>query len=82
MPTRFVVRKPRDLGAAVAEARRLRGMSQEELARATGVDRTYLARVEAGLSVLLVARVLRLLRRLGAEVVVLLPDDEEPHGRP
>jgi transcriptional regulator with XRE-family HTH domain len=44
------------------------------LAAASGVERSYLARMEAGLTVVLLDRALRVLRRLGADVVVELPD--------
>jgi CRP-like cAMP-binding protein len=50
-------------------------MTQEQLADATGIERTYVARLETGLSTLLVQRLLRLLRRLGAELVVVLPEE-------
>jgi transcriptional regulator with XRE-family HTH domain len=73
----MLVRSSGDLGAAIAEARLLRGLTQEQLATESGIDRTYLARLESGASVQLLERSLKLLRRLGAEVVVTLP---EPHG--
>jgi transcriptional regulator with XRE-family HTH domain len=73
MGTTWTLRSPADLGAAIAEARRRRGLSQEQLADFAGVERTYLARLEAGSSVLLLERALRLLRRLGAEVTVTMP---------
>ena len=71
----FVVRSGSDLGAAVAEARRRAGLTQQELAERVDLDRTYLARLEAGGSVQLLDRALLLLRRLGAEVTVQLPAD-------
>jgi transcriptional regulator with XRE-family HTH domain len=67
------VRSTRDLGAAIAEARQLRGLTQEELAEATQVDRSYLARIENGRSVILLDRIFRLLRRLGVEITLTLP---------
>ena len=70
----MMIRRPADLGLALAEARGTRGLSQAQLADAVGIDRTYLARLEAGMTTILVTRLLRLLRRLGAEVVVVLPD--------
>ena len=66
------VRSARDLGAAIAEARQQHGLTQEELAEATGVERSYLARIESGRSVILLERIFRLLRRLGVEVTVTL----------
>ena len=70
----FLVRSAGDLGKALQQARLASGMTQEELSEATGVDRTYLARMESGLSVLLLERLMRLLRHTGAEVTVTLPD--------
>jgi transcriptional regulator with XRE-family HTH domain len=70
----FTVRDGKDLGRAVREARLSAGLTQEELAERAGLERTYLARMESGLSVLLLERALRTLRRLGAEVTVLLPE--------
>lgn len=71
---RIEIRRAEDLGLAVSEARRALGMTQLELAEQSGVERTYLAKLEAGLSTLLLERSLRLLRRLGARLVVELPD--------
>lgn len=68
------VRSPRDLGAVVAEARQLRGWTQMDLAESTGVERSYLARIETGASVIMLDRVFRILRRLGVEVTVTFPD--------
>ena len=70
----FLVRSAGDLGRALQLARLVSGMTQEELSEATGVDRTYLARMESGQSVLLRERLMRLLRYTGAEVTVTLPD--------
>jgi HTH-type transcriptional regulator/antitoxin HipB len=70
------IRSARDLGAAIAEARQRRGLTQEELSEATRVDRTYLARIVTGRSVILLDRIFRLLRRLGVEVTVTLPEEE------
>lgn len=74
----FHVRSGEDLGAAVREARLSAGLTQEQLAEATSTERTYLTRLESGLSVLFLDRALRLLRHLGAEVTVTLR--ETPRG--
>lgn len=79
MPKPFLVRSGADLGRAVQVARLAAGLTQEELAAQTAVERTYLARLESGLSVLLLDRVMRLLRHLGAEVVVQMPESKH-HG--
>lgn len=72
-PRLYAVRRGSDLGAAVAEARRARGLTQAELAAQLGVDRTYVAAIERGRSNRLMDHLLRALRRLGAEVVVTWP---------
>lgn len=75
MVRRVEVRRPQDLGLALSEARRAAGLTQSALAGSCAVDRTYLARLESGVSTLLVSRLLRLLRRVDARLVVELPDD-------
>ena len=79
MPTNetWRVASGEDLGRALAGVRRRRGLSQEEAAGVIGVQRSYLAEIEAGRSVQMVDRVLRLLRRMGAEVTVTLPRSED-----
>lgn len=74
MTRTFTVRTGKDLGGAVREARLASGMTQEQLAEQTGLERSYLARMEAGLSVVLLDRAMRALRLLGAEVVVTFPE--------
>ena len=84
MQRQMKVRTGADLGAAVAEARRARSLTQLELADSVNLDRTYLARIEAGISVQMLDRTLRLLRRLGAEVTVTItiPDPTTPPSAP
>ncbi len=49
-------------------------MTQGDLAKIAGVERTYLARIEAGASVFFLDRALRMLRRMGATVTVTMAD--------
>jgi transcriptional regulator with XRE-family HTH domain len=72
------IRRAEDLGLAVAEARRASGLTQVQLAEQSGVERTYLAKLEAGLNTLLLDRSLRLLHRLGARLVIEFPDTGLP----
>lgn len=74
----WVIRSPADLGRAIAGVRAERGVTQEQLAEETGIDRSYLARLEAGATTLVVERALRVLRRMGATVTVTLSDDDGP----
>lgn len=70
------VRDPADLGRTIAGVRRERGLTQEGLAGAIGVDRGYLARLEAGASPLVLERSIRALRRMGATITVSLPRED------
>jgi HTH-type transcriptional regulator/antitoxin HipB len=74
------VRSPDDLGRAIAGVRSRRGLTQEQLAVEVGIDRSYLARLEAGSSALVLERALRALRRMGAQVTITLPHDEDADG--
>jgi transcriptional regulator with XRE-family HTH domain len=73
----WTVRSSADLGRAIAGARSARGMTQQELAKEATVDRSYLARLEAGATKLALERTLRLFRRLGATVTVTITLDDE-----
>lgn len=80
---RVEIRRPEDLGLAVSEARHSAGLTQVQLSRLSGVERTYLAKIESGVSTLLVVRLLNLLRRLDARLIVELPGEPEgPGGDP
>lgn len=71
MTRRWIVRSGPDLGRALSGLRQLRGMTQAELAAATGIERTYLARLEAGHATRMVDRLVEAVRALGAELVVV-----------
>ncbi len=73
----WIVRSPSDLGRAIAGIRTVRGLRQEDLAIETGIDRTYLAKLEAGASSIQLERMLRALRRMGATVMVTVAEN---HG--
>jgi transcriptional regulator with XRE-family HTH domain len=49
-------------------------LRQEDLATQTGIDRTYLAKLEAGASSIQLERALRALRRMGATVTITLAE--------
>jgi transcriptional regulator with XRE-family HTH domain len=77
-PITWTVRSGEDLGRAVAEVRRERGMTQAELAKAMGVSRGYLAQLETGKSGRLLNLLVRVLRRLDAEISVSFAPDQDP----
>jgi transcriptional regulator with XRE-family HTH domain len=66
----FQVRHPADLGTAVTEFRVLKGLSQSDLARQVGLNRTYLSNVERGEVPLYVERLIALLDTLGLTVTI------------
>ncbi len=72
----WIVRSPADLGRAIAGVRAERGLTQESLALEAGIDRSYLARLEAGAATLALERALRALRRMDATVTVTLTADD------
>lgn len=62
------------IGAALREARLTRGVTQEELAQALGVNRTTIARYESGLRSLPVSVLPRLAALLAVRITDLVPD--------
>jgi transcriptional regulator with XRE-family HTH domain len=59
-----------ELGRALARARRKRGLTQQQLAARLYMQRSYLARMEAGLATDQVKRTFAVLRELGFELAV------------
>ena len=77
MATRtWTVRSSDDIGRAVADIRRARGMTQTELAEQGGLTRVWLAKLETGHTTPVLDHLLRLLRRLGATVTITFGDDD------
>jgi transcriptional regulator with XRE-family HTH domain len=72
----WTIRSGADFGRAIAAIRGRRGLTQETTAELVGVPRTYLTRIETGMTVILIERILRILRRLGAEVTVSFSSDK------
>lgn len=68
---RFVVRSPEDLGRAIGELRRAQGLTQEQMATHAGTSRDWIAQLERGRMSRSFAIMLRLIRRLGGELVVI-----------
>ena len=71
----WTIRQSEDLGRAIAGVRHAQGLTQEKAARLTAMDRTYLSRLESTRSERL-DRALRTLRRMGAEVYVVMNSDD------
>jgi transcriptional regulator with XRE-family HTH domain len=68
--TPFRVYTPAALGTALRHYRRQAGLSQDELAERTGLNRTYLSALEQGKETEQVKRLLRVLKQLGVRVTL------------
>lgn len=68
---------PAELGRALARVRQSRGLNQETLAARLGIHRSYLARMEAGLSTEQFQRTFAFLREMGMELAIV---EKEPRG--
>jgi HTH-type transcriptional regulator / antitoxin HipB len=67
----FRIYSPESFGAAIRHYREQAGLTQQELADLTGIDRTYLVRLERGTAQSeQLRRILRVLRQLGVRVVL------------
>ncbi len=61
------------IGVALREARLTQGFTQDELARALGVNRTTIARYESGIRSLSISALLRISHALAVPATVLVP---------
>ncbi len=68
---------PAELGRALARARHSRGLNQETLAARLGIHRSYVARMESGLSTEQLQRTFAILREMGMELAIV---EKEPRG--
>lgn len=62
------------LGARIRDARKMKGLSQEELAFQAGLDRTYISAVERGRRNIAVINLAKIARALGTTCAVLLQE--------
>jgi transcriptional regulator with XRE-family HTH domain len=67
---RLDIRRPEDFGTAVAEFRTLQGISQADLARLVGLNRTYLSNLEQGEVPAYVERLVALAGALGLTITI------------
>jgi len=72
------VRTDRDIGGLIREARRLRGMTQHDLAARVGVTQRWISQVENGKPRAEMALVLRTLATLG--IIIDVQDPKAPSG--
>ena len=79
----MLIRTPRDLGAAIRERRKLRGMGQREIAERIGVSRQWVIGIEKGKARAELGLILRLLDSLDIEVrLEHARDDGADDGEP
>ena len=70
----FTVRNSEDFGRTIGELRRERGLTQQQAAEQWGLSRSHLGHIERGRAPRMVGVVLRIIRRLGGEVRVVVGD--------
>ena len=64
----FRIYTPGSLGTAIRHYRRVAGLTQEELAERTGLNRTYLSALEQGVETQQLRRLFRVLKQLGVRM--------------
>jgi transcriptional regulator with XRE-family HTH domain len=62
------------LGEAIRNARKAQGISQEKLALAAGVDRSYMGRVERGDNNVAILTLLKIAQALGLKIGDIIGD--------
>lgn len=70
----FTVSTSEDLGRTIGELRRERGLTQQQAAEQWGLSRSHLGHIERGRAPRMVGLVLRIIRRLGGEVRIVVGD--------
>lgn len=68
----WTIRSSKDLGTTLGDVRKLRGLTQQQLADMTGMRRDYLSHLESSSGTLELQRLVLALRRLGANITVTL----------
>jgi transcriptional regulator with XRE-family HTH domain len=67
---RFEIRHAEDFGTALREFRTLQGVSQAEVARSVGLNRTYLSNMEQGIVPTYLDRLMALVSALGLTITI------------
>ena len=73
----WTIRSSRDLGRTLGDVRKLRDLTQQQLAEMTGMRRDYLSQLESSSDTVELRRLILAFRRLGADITVTVeaPDD-------
>ncbi|MBX2989211.1 MAG: helix-turn-helix transcriptional regulator [Bdellovibrionaceae bacterium] len=64
------IRSLEDIGTIVRQTRKARGLSQEELARISGVGRRFISELEHGKKTMEFGKALHVLKRLGLDLSI------------
>jgi transcriptional regulator with XRE-family HTH domain len=70
----FRVYTPESFGTAIKHFRQEAGLTQEELAKRTGLNRTYLSQLERGGDVEQLRRIVRVLKDMGVRATLQRAD--------
>lgn len=71
---------PKEMGHEIKARREKKGLSRQELAKAAGVSREYVRKLEAGLYDPTVGTLEKLAKALGVPVTKLLVSSKKPRG--
>jgi HTH-type transcriptional regulator/antitoxin HipB len=74
------VRTPKDIGAAIRDWRKKRGLDQAELARRVGVNRRWIVEVEKGKPRAAQNLMLKTFEALGVEISIAGADEGTPRS--
>ncbi len=73
----WTIRSSQDLGRTLGDVRKLRHLTQEQLAERTGMRRDYLSQLESSSDTLELKRLILAFRRLGADITVTVEAPED-----
>jgi transcriptional regulator with XRE-family HTH domain len=73
----WTIRSSRDLGRTLGDVRKLRELTQQQLAEMTGMRRDYLSQLESSSDTLELRRLILAFRRLGADITVTVEGPED-----
>jgi len=73
----WTIRSSQDLGRTLGDVRKLRHLTQEQMADMTGMRRDYLSQLESSSDTLELRRLILAFRRLGADITVTMEAPED-----
>jgi len=73
----WTIRSAQDLGRTLGDVRKLRDLTQQQLAEMTGMRRDYLSQLESSSDTLELRRLILAFRRLGADITVTVEASDD-----